>query len=154
VVAGPGLKAFFRITGARGLKDAERRLLLGSPGRTTYYRWKKGGASTLKRDTLERLSYVLGIHKALAKLLSAANQRHWLRTANDDPPFTGRPPIQHMLPGSMVNLAEVRRYLDAAQGYPANPRRDQDPSRWSPRYSAVTATHCCAGKPLRLQVQP
>jgi hypothetical protein len=115
-VAGPGLKAFFRITEAWGLKDEERRLLLGSPGRTTYYKWKKGGARTLKRDTLERLSYILGIHKALASLFSAANQRHWLHTPNADPPFTGRSPLEHLLSGALVNLAEMRRYLDAAQG--------------------------------------
>jgi hypothetical protein len=115
-VAGPGLKAFFRITGAWGLKDEERRLLLGSPGRTTYCRWKKDGARTLKRDTLERLSYVLGIHKALASLFSPANQQHWLHTPNEDPPFTGRSPLEHLLSGALVNLAEVRRYLDPARG--------------------------------------
>ncbi len=115
-LAAAGLKAFFRITDAWQLKDDDRRVLLGSPSRTTYYDWKKGKHGTLSRDTLDRLSYMLGIHKALGILFNVTNQLNWLSHGNTDAPFNGQSPIDHMLGGSLIALADVRRYLDAARG--------------------------------------
>jgi hypothetical protein len=40
----------------------------------------------------------------------------WLRSANSDPPFGERSPLDYMLQGSLQQLHETRRYLDAWRG--------------------------------------
>ncbi|MHB8760747.1 MAG: antitoxin Xre-like helix-turn-helix domain-containing protein, partial [Thiobacillus sp.] len=61
-----GLRAFFNIARDWGLDTDEQIVLLGAPGRSTFFKWKSAPeAADLKRDTLERLSYLLGIYKAL-----------------------------------------------------------------------------------------
>src|SRR5882757_9758369 len=56
----------------------QRRNLLGEISRPTYHNWQGGKVGTLTRDQLERISLVLGIHKAL-KLLFAdeASASRW-----------------------------------------------------------------------------
>ena len=69
----------------------------------------------MTRDTLERLSYVAGIYKALQLLFPNAEQwSGWIRRPNRD--FGGRPALEHMLGGRVIDLADVRRYLDAQRG--------------------------------------
>jgi hypothetical protein len=117
-MAQAGLRAFFRIAALWGLSVEEQLVLLGGPARSTYFKWKKEGADSLSRDTLERLSYVLGIWKALQVLLpeeSAADA--WIRKANNAPPFGGRSALERMLSGNVADLYEVRRYLDAERGW-------------------------------------
>jgi hypothetical protein len=58
-----GLRAFFAIARDWGLNTDEQMVLLGTPGRSTFFKWKSAPESAdLKRDTLERLSYLLGIY--------------------------------------------------------------------------------------------
>jgi hypothetical protein len=99
--------------------DAEQQLtLLGNPGRSTFFRWKKDPqAARLSHDTLERISYILGIYKALEILLpnpKAAD--HWVKQANTAPLFQGRSALQRMLSGNVGDLYVVRQYLDAMRG--------------------------------------
>ena len=61
-ISAAGLRAFFNIARDWGLSTDEQMVLLGAPGRSTFFKWKSGPeAADLKRDTLERLSYLLGI---------------------------------------------------------------------------------------------
>jgi hypothetical protein len=116
-MAEAGLRTFFRIATLWQLSVDEQLVLLGSPGRSTYFKWKKEGAGSLPRDVLERLSYVLGIYKALQVLLpeeSAADA--WVRKSNDALPFGGRSALDRMLSGNVADLYEVRRYLDGERG--------------------------------------
>ncbi len=115
-LASAGLTAFFSIAEQWGLTSEQQRLLLGSPPRSTFFEWKRRKSGRLSRDTLDRLSYLLGIYKALQILFSGENVRNWLRNSNRDPLFNGRSPLDHMLGGELVALAEVRRYLDWARG--------------------------------------
>lgn len=116
-LVGAGLRAFFRMAELWGLGLEEQRTLLGSPSRATWHRWRKSPPTELSRDTLERLSYLLGIWKALKILIPEARQAlAWVRKPNGDPLFGGRPPLERMLQGRMVDLADVRRHLDAARG--------------------------------------
>lgn len=64
-----GLRAFLRIAECWELSADEQVTLLGAPSRSTYFKWKRDGATSLPRDVLERISYVLGIYKALETLL-------------------------------------------------------------------------------------
>jgi hypothetical protein len=111
-----GLRAFFRIAQLWGLSAEEQRTLLGDPPRSTYYKWKKGDAGSVSRDVLERISYVLGIFKALEILLPRPESADgWIRRPNDAPPFGGRSALDRMLSGNVGDLYAVRQYLDAAR---------------------------------------
>ena len=69
-MAAAGLRAFFNIARDWGLNTDAQMVLLGTPGRSTFFKWKSAPETAdLKRDTLERLSYILGIYKALQILL-------------------------------------------------------------------------------------
>jgi hypothetical protein len=115
--AGAALRAFFRIGEAWGLTVDEQLRLLGEPARSTYYKWKKEGARQLPRDTLERISYVLGIYKALQILLpDPAAADGWVRRRNAAPLFGGGSALDRMLSGSVADLYVVRQYLDAQLG--------------------------------------
>jgi hypothetical protein len=59
-LSGVGLKTFFNIASAWKLKNDQEMILLGSPGRSNFYNWKRNpSAANLNRDTLERISYIL-----------------------------------------------------------------------------------------------
>lgn len=116
-LSGPALRTFFRIAEAWSLSSDEARTLLGSPPRSTYFVWKRTGHGQLARDTLERVSYILGIYKALQILLpDAAAADAWVRKPNTAPLFGGRPALERMLSGNVADLYVVRRYLDASRG--------------------------------------
>lgn len=108
-------RAFFRIMDAWGVNDAEAQILLGKPSRSTYYTYKKGEGGRLSADTLERISYVLGVYKALQLLFIQKEQADaWIRKPNEA--FGGGSALQRMLGGLVVDLAAVRGYLDGVRG--------------------------------------
>lgn len=117
-MAAAGLRAFTRIAVAWGLTVDEQLVLLGLPARSTYFAWRKDpDKAILSRDTLERLSYLLGIYKALQILLPdplAADA--WIRKPNAAAPFGGRSALDRMLAGNVSDLHLVRSYLDAVRG--------------------------------------
>lgn len=109
------LLTFFNITSAWGVKSEEQRVLLGNPATSTLFKWKKGEVSKISIDTLERISYVMGIYKALGILFPTREQADaWITKANDH--FNGDTALDFMLKGSLVNLSDLRRYLDAQRG--------------------------------------
>lgn len=118
--ASAALRTFFRIAELWGLTADQQMRLLGSPARSTYFRWKKQGAEQLSRDTLERISYVLGIYKALQVLLpDPAAADAWVRRPNRAPLFGGGTALDRMLTGNVSDLYLVRQYLDAQRaGWP------------------------------------
>ena len=108
-------RGFFRIMEAWGVRDADALVLLGRPSRTTFYAWKKGEGGKLSHDTLERVSYVLGIYKALQLLFSNPDQADaWMKKPNAA--FGERSALEHALGGRVVDLAQVRQYLDFVRG--------------------------------------
>lgn len=116
-MARAGLRAFFRIAEAWRLSVDEQLRLLGGPARSTYFKWKKEGAASLTRDVRERISYILGIYKALQVLLPDARSADaWIRKPNTAPPFGGGSALDRMLSGNVADLYVVRRYLDAERG--------------------------------------
>ena len=113
-----GLRAFSRIAEAWGLTVDEQLMLLGQPPRSTFFAWRKHPEkATLSRDTLERLSNLLGIYKSLQILLpDAAAADAWVRQPNSAAPFGGRSALQRLLGGNVSDLNTVRRYLDGVRG--------------------------------------
>lgn len=116
-LSAPALRAFFRISEMWRLNVAEQMILLGITARSTFFKWKKDPNVELPKDTLERISYLLGIYKALQILLPdpyAADA--WVRQPNQAPLFGGRSALDRMLSGHVADLFMVRRYLDAQRG--------------------------------------
>ncbi|WGS54537.1 MbcA/ParS/Xre antitoxin family protein [Paraburkholderia sp. D15] len=113
-----GLRAFFNIARDWDLSAEEQIVLLGSPGRSTFFKWKAAPETArLGRDTLERLSLLLGIYKALQILLPQASAADaWIKRPNSAPPFGGRRALDRMLAGNISDLVAVRQYLDAMRG--------------------------------------
>lgn len=113
-----GLRAFARIAELWHLTVDEQLCLLGQPPRSTFFAWRKHPeAARLPRDTLERLSNLLGIYKSLQILLpDPAAADAWVRQPNTAVPFGGRSALQCMLAGNVSDLNAVRRYLDGVRG--------------------------------------
>jgi hypothetical protein len=116
-LAGPALRGFFRVAELWDLSAAEQRVLLGNPPSSTFFKWKKERKGPLSRDVLERISYVLGIYKALRILLPDTERADaWVRQPNAAAPFGGRAALDRMLGGNVSDLYVVRQYLDAQRG--------------------------------------
>lgn len=109
------LKVFFNIMDAWQVKGKDQMVLLGKPAESTFYNWKKGKVSSLSPDTLERISYIMGIYKALGILFPTREQADaWPLKTNKA--FNNETALQFMLKGSMIHLSDMRRYLDAQRG--------------------------------------
>jgi len=111
------LKGFFRITDEWNLTPANQKTLLGDIPNSTYSKYKKLPDVKLPRDMLERISYILGIYKALRILFPTLQQAsEWVKKDNAAMPFNGNSALDYMLAGRVTDLADVRRYLDWARG--------------------------------------
>lgn len=114
-LTGPALRTFFNIADAWDLKEQEQMRLLGLDSRSTFHSWKRGSVASIPKDAMERISYVLGIYKALQILLpNSADQ--WVRKPNEAPLFGGRPALDRMASGNVADLFVVRQYLDGQRG--------------------------------------
>jgi hypothetical protein len=112
-----GLRAFFAIVEKWGLSYDEANALLGQPGKTTFYNWKKGDVGQVVHgfDLATRISYVLGIFKSLELLYESPELADsWVRKPNDA--FGGQSALDRMLAGQIADLARVREYLDSVRG--------------------------------------
>ena len=109
------MRGFFAIAQAWGVSDAPRlRALLGEPPLRTFYAWKQGSFSRLPQDTVRRIGYLAGIHKALQILYADPAQADgWVMRPNLA--FNGQTPLERMTAGDVTDLAAVRQYLDAAR---------------------------------------
>jgi uncharacterized protein (DUF2384 family) len=115
--SGPALRTFFKLAEVWKLNEEDQLTLLGLQARSTLYKWKKERDGRLSMDTLERISYLLGIFKALNILLpDQAAADAWLKKPNAAPLFGGKSALQRMLSGRVADLFVVRQYLDAQRG--------------------------------------
>lgn len=113
----PALKAFFRIADRWKLDVDQQLTLLGAPARSTFFKWKKDQDGHLTMDALERISYLLGIFKALHILLPDEDAADaWVKKPNTAPIFAGTSALDRMLSGHVSDLYVVRQYLDAQRG--------------------------------------
>ncbi len=116
-LGGPALRAFFGLARAWALSEQEQMKLLGLASRSTLHSWKAGRVSKVSRDTIERISYLLGIFKAINILLPDQKRADaWMRAPNEAPLFGGRSALDRMTSGNIGDLYVVRQYLDAQRG--------------------------------------
>jgi len=117
-ISSAALQGFFNLSRRWELTANQERALLGSPAESTFFKWKANkSAQRLNRDALDRISYLLGIFKALNILLPSARAAdEWIKKPNAAPCFEGQSALERMLGGNLVDLADVRRYLDTQRG--------------------------------------
>ncbi len=112
-----GLKAFFKIAELWRLNPVQQKTILGIQPQSTFYKYKNLDVKKIPKDTLERISYMLGIFKALQILLpDEKSSDDWVKKPNAAPLFGGRSALDRMLSGNVSDLYEVRKYLDAQRG--------------------------------------
>ena len=110
----PALRSFFQLVSAWRLTENEQMKLLGLTSRSTLQNWKAGQVSEVGYDTLERISCLLGIFKAINILLPEQKQADaWVRAPNTAPLFGGRSALDRMTSGDVADIFLVRQYLDS-----------------------------------------
>jgi len=110
------IKAFLTIMEKWGVRDEDARALLGGMSNGPFYEMKKNPNRTLDADTLTRLSYLVGIFKALNILYSEALADAWIQRPNANRIFGGQTPLAYMIKGGLPAMQVIRRLLDARRG--------------------------------------
>jgi hypothetical protein len=94
----------------------DARALLGGMSNGQFYEMKRKPQRTLDADTLTRVSYLIGIFKALNVLHAKKLADAWVRLPNSNRIFGGGTPLAYMIKGGLPAMAIVRRLLDARRG--------------------------------------
>ena len=110
------LRGFFRIAERWNVRDEDARELLGGLSSSAYYEWKKNPARTLEVDRLTRISYLIGIYKALHILYGDKLADEWVNLPNANLIFAGNTPLRYMIVGGLLAMQTVRKLLDARRG--------------------------------------
>jgi hypothetical protein len=110
------IRAFFNIMAKWKVRDEGARLLLGGVSNGPFYEMKKHPDRLLDSDKLLRISYLVGIFKALNILYSEALADAWVQRGNTGRIFNGATPLAYMIKGGLPALQTVRRLLDARRG--------------------------------------
>ena len=110
----PALQAFFQLATVWHLTEREQMKLLGLSSQSTIQSWKADHLAEVRHETIQRISYLLGIFKAINILLPEQTKANaWVRAPNTAPLFGGRSALDHMTSGDVGDLAVVRQYLDS-----------------------------------------
>ena len=110
------LKGFFRLAERWRLRDDAARELLGGLSSSAYYEWKKNPDRVLEVDRITRISYLVGIYKALHILYGDKLADEWVKLPNTNAIFAGRTPLDYMMAGGLLAMQTVRKLLDGRRG--------------------------------------
>lgn len=110
------LSGFFRLADSWRLRDDDARALLGGLAASSYYEWKRNPERVLEVDRITRISYLLGIYKALHLLHGEKLADEWVHLPNTNRIFAGRTPLAYMLAGGLLAMQTTRNLLDARRG--------------------------------------
>lgn len=95
------------------VRDEDARALLGGVSNGPFYEMKRHPERVLDTDRLTRISYLIGIFKALRILHSPRLADEWVHLPNANPIFAGKTPLFFMMRGGLPAMQTVRRLLDA-----------------------------------------
>ena len=112
-LSAPALKAFFNIMIRWQVRDEDARALLGGVSNGPFYEMKRNPDRVLDADRLTRVSYLIGIFKALRILHAPSLADEWVHLPNANPIFAGQTPLAWMMGGGLPAMQIVRRLLDA-----------------------------------------
>lgn len=105
---------FFKLADIWDLNTDQQIKLLGSPSRSTYFRWRKDGGE-VSADTLERISHLGSIYKALRIVMDSEESAiRWIRRPNRY--FEGASALDVIMTGNLSDIIRVRQYVDAQRG--------------------------------------
>src|SRR5213596_87368 len=90
-----GLKAFFNMQARWKVRDEDARALLGGVTNGPFYEMKRRPARIVDADRLTRVSYLIGIFKALRILHAQPLADAWVQLPNQNPIFAGRTPLAY-----------------------------------------------------------
>ena len=108
------LDTVFNILKAWGLSEDDEAAVLGQPDSDALRAWKAGKGPEVGEEAVLRISYVLGIFKAINILLPVRDRADaWISKPNAAPIFGGRSALDRMTDGGLEDLKVVRQYLDA-----------------------------------------
>ena len=107
------VRAFFNIAARWSIRDDDAKMLLGGISNGPYYEMKKNPDRVLDTDRLLRISYLIGIFKALHILHGKTLADEWVHLPNRNPIFAGDTPLSFMTRGGLPAMHTVRRLLDA-----------------------------------------
>ena len=110
------MRTFFNIMDRWEIRDEDGRALLGGVSNGAFYDMKKSPDRVLEADRLLRISYLIGIFKALNILYSEKLADSWIQLANSNRIFGGQAPLAYMIKGGLPAMQIVRRLLDARRG--------------------------------------
>jgi hypothetical protein len=110
------VRTFFNIMARWSIRDEDARMLLGGMSNGPFYELKKNPDRVLDTDRLTRISYLIGIFKALNILYSDKLADKWVQLPNRNPVFGGQTPLAYMMKGGQSAMQTVRRLLDARRG--------------------------------------
>jgi hypothetical protein len=110
------VKAFLNIVSKWEIKDEQARELLGGLPSSSFYELKKNPNKTLDVDRITRISYLIGIYKALHILYGDTLADNWVKLPNQNRLFNGASPLEFMGLGGIVAMQSVRALLDARRG--------------------------------------
>src|SRR5438445_4958022 len=95
-LSGSALKGFFNVAKLWGIRDEQARTLLGGISNGPYYQWKGNPERVLDADVLTRISYLIGIFKALNILYGEKLADEWVSLPNTNRIFGGKTPLDYM----------------------------------------------------------
>jgi len=110
------IKGLLRIATHWKLRDDDTRVLLGGISSGSFYALKNGASKTLDQDQLYRVSFLIGIYKALNILYSQELADAWIALPNTNPMFGGGSALKYVMKGGIPAFMRVRELLDARRG--------------------------------------
>jgi hypothetical protein len=108
-------KAFFNIMIHWKVSDEDARQLLGGLSSELFGEMKRNPERLLDADVLTRISYLIGMFKALNILYSEKLADAWMQMPNTNPIFGGQTPLAFVLNGELPAMQTVRQLLEACR---------------------------------------
>lgn len=110
------IAAFFKIAETWDINNDDAMRLLGGVSHGRYYGLKRTRKGVLTQDELTRVSFLIGIFKALNILFARKLADQWMSRPNSNPMFNGVSPLASLMEGGMPAMVQVRRLLDSRRG--------------------------------------
>jgi uncharacterized protein (DUF2384 family) len=110
------IEAFFKIVENWNLRNEDAMALLGGISNGRYYQLKRSRKGILTQDELTRVSFLIGIFKALNILFSSKLANQWISRSNSNPMFRDASPLSILIQGGLPAMMGIRRLLDGRRG--------------------------------------
>jgi hypothetical protein len=108
-------RAVLRLFEHWGISDVDAAVILGGIAPRTVSRWRAGDLGRATRDLADRMSLLLGIHKALRIIFEEPQRGYqWIKAPNEA--FGGQSALDILRRGGMADIARLRSYLDSVRG--------------------------------------